>query len=220
MRRYVQTVRKEVKQTKRQSTTRQKVETITDLSVIESMHFPGGKPDLTDAVKTIKPTKPVKPVKKYKPIDDEFIAKRSPGSKTVLYRRAKQQPLYNLDDKLSRAHVVDHGEQDFSQSGHDFHIKAWQCVKQDPNQRDVNIHLRPLNEEPEYYYIKYITLECEPTQTDYLIDTKYGYVCPKCRSNEFVKSNLKDQTQSNIARKWRNADQYGYACEQCRTISA
>jgi len=172
-------------------------------------------------IPTVKQPKPVKTVKVREPLDDAFVNKRSPGSKTVLYRRQVKQPLYSLEDRLNRANVVSREDDTFSFRGNSFHVIEWTCMKTVPAD-DVNIHLIDYNqpdEEPELYYITNVTLESAPTSTDYLLETPVGRVCPKCKTNEYIKSDLKSMPVSYQDIHRFNRDSFGESCQRCKCIS-
>lgn len=168
-----------------------------------------------------KPVAPPKPPKVKEPLDDAFINRRAPGSKTVSFRRQTKQPLYSLYDRLNRTTVLSRDDDWFTYDDHSYHVIIWTCEKNKPAD-DVNIHLIDYNtpvEEPELYNIFHVTLESKPTSTEYLLETPAGRVCPKCKSNEFVKSDLKNMPINFQSAHWRDRDSFGEHCQVCRCIS-
>ena len=213
MRRYVQTTfeisNKPVKRSTKPSKSRQSRQSrqSTQLTFEELQSLPA---EFRLQVTPPKQPKPVKTVKVREPLDDAFVIRRAPGSKTVLYRRQVKQPFYSLEDRLNRATVVAREDDEFSFRGNSYQVIQWTCMKSNYNQPD---------EEPELYYITNITLTSDPTSTEYLLETPVGRVCPKCKTNEYIKSDLKNMPVSYQDRHRFNRDSFGESCQKCRCIS-
>lgn len=214
MRRYVQYDRPVTKTTK--SKRPKQSRTVSKLSAEELQSLPVALQAGLSISKPVKPVKPAKEKKHYEPIDEEFIAKRAPGSKTLRYSRTKKRPLATFEDRLNRMVLVSREDDTFKFRGHTFHVIEWKCRK--PEVKDVNIHLPSLDEEVEYTYIYKITLE-SPTKSEFLLETPAGRVCPKCKTNEYIRSELKNMPISFQDANWRNRDKFGEYCEMCRCIS-
>lgn len=217
MRRYVQTERKQptlpkkkVKRAKRPSNT---------LSSDDILLLPEHLRNQID------PPKP-KPVKKVKPVKTDcvepvFINARTPGSKILNHRRQPKYPLYTFEDRLNRVYVLDRYNDHFTYQDIKCELVVWTYRKDDPDAEDVNVHLIDRDAEPEEVKTSQLIMIklVSEHDTSYLIDTPAGRVCPKCKTNEYIKSDLKNMPINYQDRLWRYRDSFGEHCVCCQTNS-
>ena len=229
MRRYVQQERPSTQPVKRarQKVQRRKIAALTD-SELQSL--PQYIRDLSSPqVQTLSRSSLPKmtPIHKLRSILDKengcvestFINSRAAGSKTLNYKRSTKQPLYTFDDRLSRTNVIGREERTFTFRTNTYHVTEWLCHKNIVD--DVNIHLLDYNapvEAVDTFVIVKITLDND-SSSKYLLDTPAGRVCPNCKTNEYIKSDLKNMPQSYQDKHWRDKSSFGEHCEACRCIS-
>jgi len=215
MRRYVTPAPPKAKSTRAKSVKRvQPVMTEADLASL-----PKGIRDsiVVPPPKIIKPPKP----EKTDEVESVFINARCPGSKVLNYRRSNRQPLRTFDDRLTQSNVIHREDDTFSFRDNKYHVIIWTVSSEaalfnDPNLRLLDMEADP--EPPKLSYIVCITLENE-SSSKVLLDTPAGLVCPNCKTNEYVKSDLKNMPVTFQQNNWRLADNFGSHCEQCRCPS-
>lgn len=225
MRRYVTTVKPIATKKKAKSTKAKRVQPVMTEADIASL-----PQSVRDSI-VIPPPKIIKP-KAAKPVKDEvesvFVNARCPGSKVLNYRRSNKQPLRTFDDRLAQSNVISRDDDSFSFRDNDYKVIIWTVSSEpalfhDPNLRLIDIEAEP--EPPKLSYIVSITLEnsVEPCGASSaraeLLDTPAGLVCPNCKTNEYVKSDLKNMPVTFQQNNWRHKDNFGSHCELCRCPS-
>lgn len=221
MRRYVTTVPAKFKaqpKTKQRLSTKKRVQPAMTEADIASLPKSVRDSIVTPPPKIIKP-KAVKPVKDE--VEPVFINARCPGSKVLNYRRSNKQPLRTFDDRLAQSNVISRDDDSFSFRDNKYKVIIWTVSSEPALFHDPNLHLIDIEAEPEppkLSYIVSITLENESSATE-LLDTPAGLVCPNCRTNEYVKSDLKNMPVTFQQNNWRHKDNFGSHCELCRCPS-
>ena len=134
-----------------------------------------------------------------------FVNQRAPGSQTIRYSRPKRQPLVTLDDRLQRVLVTKREDDRFTFDGHTYDYIEWTCQSPyDPDKTSIFTSLKLIS---------------PPRQTNRLIETPAGRCCPKCKTNEFIRSELKNTPLTYQDKHWRDKESFGEFCENCTTIS-
>lgn len=227
MRRYVQTERviprKKSVTRKSRSTNKMTVLSSDELSSIPSRFLPKDTSVTFIQKKSNRPKS--LPLAKLQAILDkendttEHLNSRAAGSKQLNFKRQSRTPQYTLHDRLSRTNVVARSEDTCTYEGHDFHMTAYKC--RDDIVEDVNLHLIDYDAEPEeikYRYILHLTLESETDETNLLLSPA-GRVCPICKTNEYIVSDLKNMPITYQDKNWRNRESFGEHCQVCGSES-
>jgi len=125
--------------------------------------------------------------------------------KTLTFKPAKRKALTFWSDKLSRINVETTNRYTRVLDNIKYDIVQWAYINNLGKSRVYTSISIPVDQDVPF--------------SRKLISTRYGYVCPACRSNEHVKSRINLQPMSIKEANYYNAEEYGYYCEQHGLIS-
>jgi len=127
--------------------------------------------------------------------------------KKVRFERPKKQPLVYWSDRLCRGYLKSRDE---------FHTTTPQF-----NVRVIIWHMQLDQDKTRSIVALDITSILDPTSLNSksLLSTPLGYICPRCKTNEFIHSQLDFYPISfKDAARFNRAD-YGVYCRCCGTLS-
>jgi len=126
--------------------------------------------------------------------------------RTLIFKRQPKIPLVRWSDKLARLTVLSRGESSIHSPHYLAKVVQWIVVSGEDTRAINAIDI-----------VSELSMELQ--NSGKLISTKFGYVCPLCKTNEWLSSQidflpitLKERARKYISRA-------GEYCQKCGTIS-
>lgn len=127
--------------------------------------------------------------------------------RTLTFKPQKKRPQLFWSDRLSRLDIIRDVRLTFDHAGTPIHVVCWFYT----DQQDKQKHLTSLSLDH--------GAQLTNPNPGYLVETKLGFICSNCGSNEHLKyrTDLLPMSEKEDAR-FNRAD-YGMYCQCCGTIS-